>query len=115
MNSRKRADAQGPFEKIDWRKSNERELPDPNVKIVLGAFRYVEKNISSITSRVASTILEHPVYGDANVCAISNTVTTIARPPSPAKGSNEPSVRIFVSYLRIAVVLTLMHFAQFTR
>lgn len=73
--------------------------------------------LSSFTSgcfRVAS-IFKHPVYDHANVCAISNIVTTTMRSLSPAKGSNEPSVRIFVSYVRMAVVLILMHFAQFMR
>ncbi|TGZ32027.1 hypothetical protein DBV15_03780 [Temnothorax longispinosus] len=36
--------------------------------------------------RVASTIFKHPVYDHANVCSISNIVTTTMRSPSPAKG-----------------------------
>ncbi|EGI61954.1 hypothetical protein G5I_09857 [Acromyrmex echinatior] len=40
------------------------------------------------------TILEHPVCDNANVCATSNIVTATMRSPSPAKGSNEPSVLI---------------------
>jgi len=73
--------------------------------------------------RLTLAIFEHLVYSDADACvfvcmyvyAISNTVTIIARPPSAAKRSNEPSVCIFASYLRIAVVLILMHSARFTR
>jgi len=44
------------------------------------------------------TILKHSVCDNANVCATSNIVTATMRSPSPAKGSNEPSVRILVSY-----------------
>ncbi|KYQ51363.1 hypothetical protein ALC60_09528, partial [Trachymyrmex zeteki] len=40
------------------------------------------------------TILEHPVCDNADVCAISNIVTTTMHSPSLAKGSNEPSVLI---------------------
>ncbi|KYM96639.1 hypothetical protein ALC62_12686 [Cyphomyrmex costatus] len=38
------------------------------------------------------TIFKHPVCNNTNVCAISNIVRTTIRSPSPAKGSNEPSV-----------------------
>lgn len=39
---------------------------------------------SSVASTAKAIIFEHPVYSDANVCAISNTVATNGRSLPPA-------------------------------